>query len=131
MSVLATKRSRQRDRIYQVLRKTRSHPTAEWVFEQVRQQMPKISLGTVYRNLSILRQQGRVQELDLGESSRRYDAFVDEHYHFVCNQCSKVLDLEVPPQVDLNDRVRSAVPGIVQFHRLDFFGTCSDCLQKY
>ena len=90
--------------------------------------MPKISLGTVYRNLNILKQQGKIRELDLGETSRRYDAFVDEHYHFVCIQCGNVKDLDVPPQEDLNERVKNSVPGIVQTHRLDFFGTCSDCL---
>ena len=84
MQTLITKRSKQRERILQTLRKTRSHPTAEWVFEKVREQLPKISLGTVYRNLSILKQQGKIRELDFGETSRRYDAFVDEHYHFIC-----------------------------------------------
>ena len=127
---MITKRSKQRERILQVLRKTRSHPTAEWVYARVREQIPKISLGTVYRNLNILKQQGKVRELDFGESFRRYDAFVDEHYHFVCFQCGVVKDLDVPPQEDLNERVRNAVSGAVQTHRLDFFGTCSDCLLK-
>lgn len=128
MQTLITKRSKQRERIFQTLRRTRSHPTAEWVFERVREQMPKISLGTVYRNLNILKQQGKIRELDFGESFRRYDAFVDEHYHFVCVQCGGVKDLDVPPQEDLNERVKGIVPGVVHTHRLDFFGTCSDCL---
>lgn len=130
MQTLITKRSRQREKIFQVLRKTRSHPTAEWVFERVRDQMPKISLGTVYRNLNILKQQGKIRELDFGETSRRYDAFTGEHYHFICEQCGIVKDLDVPPQDDLNERVRTFVPGSVQSHRLDFFGTCNECLLK-
>lgn len=130
MQVTATKRSKQRERILQVLRKTRSHPTAEWVFERVKEHMPKISLGTVYRNLNILKQQGKIRELDFGESFRRYDAFVDEHYHFVCLQCGQVRDLDVPPQEDLNERVKHAIPGTIQAHRLDFFGTCQECLLK-
>jgi len=130
MQALITKRSRQRERIFQVLKKTRAHPTAEWVFERVREQMPKISLGTVYRNLSILKQQGKIRELDFGETSRRYDAFVGEHYHFVCELCGSVKDLDVPPQDDLNERVRTYVPGMIQSHRLDFFGTCNECLLK-
>ena len=130
MQAFITKRSRQREKIFQVLRKTRAHPTAEWVFERVREQMPRISLGTVYRNLNILKQQGKVRELDFGETSRRYDAFVDEHYHFVCFQCGNVKDLDVPPQEDLNERVRTQVPGVIQSHRLDFFGTCSECLLR-
>ena len=127
---LATKRSKQRDRIFQVLRGTRSHPTAEWVFEEVRRQMPRISLGTVYRNLHILARQGKVKELDFGDGSRRYDAFTDDHYHFICERCGSVQDLDIPPQADLNDIVRLHVRGRVRSHRLDFLGVCSDCLQR-
>jgi Fur family peroxide stress response transcriptional regulator len=130
MQMQGTKRSKQRERIYYVLKRTRTHPTAEWIHEQVRTEMPKISLGTVYRNLHILKDQGKVRELDFGEGTRRYDAFLDDHYHFVCEHCGLVKDLEVATQSDLNDRVQGSVSGRVQSHRLDFFGTCSDCLNK-
>jgi Fur family peroxide stress response transcriptional regulator len=125
-----TKRSKQREKIFQVLKRTRSHPTAEWVYERVREQMPRISLGTVYRNLSILKQQGKVRELDFGEGHSRYDAFVDEHYHFVCEQCGGVIDLEAPRHNNLSEQLQVAVPGRVRAHRLDFFGVCSSCLEK-
>lgn len=130
MQAIGTKRSKQRERILQLLRSTRSHPTAEWVFENVREQIPHISLGTVYRNLNVLKQQGRIQELDFGEGLKRYDAFTDPHYHFVCDECGVVRDLDVPPQTDLNERVRAAIPGSIRTHRLDFFGICSECLAK-
>lgn len=130
MHLQGTKRSKQRERIYHVLRKTRAHPTAEWVHEKVREEMPRISLGTVYRNLHVLTQQGKIRELDFGEGTRRYDAFMGEHYHFVCEQCGNVKDLEIPQQKDLNERVRTFVPGEIRGHKLDFFGTCSDCLSK-
>ncbi len=124
------KRSKQRQTIYRVLKGTRTHPTAEWVYERVREEMPHISLGTVYRNLKILKQQGKILELDFGEGVSRYDAFVTTHYHFVCERCGLVKDLEVPPQADLNEKVKAAVPGEVRSHRLDFFGVCSACIQK-
>ncbi|MCX6142327.1 MAG: transcriptional repressor [Ignavibacteriales bacterium] len=130
MHAVGTKRSRQREKIYQVLKKTVAHPTAEWVHEQVRSQIPRISLGTVYRNLHILTAQGKIQELDFGQGLHRYDATVDQHYHFVCERCGVVRDLEVPPQQDLHDRVRGVVPGKITNHRLDFFGVCTDCLSK-
>ena len=130
MQAVGTKRSRQREKIYQVLTKTVAHPTAEWVHEQVRSQIPRISLGTVYRNLHILTAQGKIQELDFGQGLHRYDATVDQHYHFVCERCGVVRDLEVPPQQDLHDRVRDMVPGKITNHRLDFFGVCTDCLSK-
>jgi Fur family transcriptional regulator, peroxide stress response regulator len=130
MQTIGTKRSRQREIVYQVLKKTVSHPTAEWVYEQVRAQIPRVSLGTVYRNLHILTAQGKILELDFGEGLHRYDATVDQHYHFVCERCSVVRDLEVPVQQDLHDRVRDVVPGNITGHRLDFLGVCTDCLSK-
>jgi Fur family peroxide stress response transcriptional regulator len=128
--VQRTKRSKQREKIYQALKRTRSHPTAEWVYEKVREQIPHVSLGTVYRNLHLLKQQGKILELDFGEGFSRYDAFVAPHYHFVCEACGTVYDLEVPPQNDLHDRLRHTVKGIIHSHRLDFFGTCATCLEQ-
>lgn len=125
-----TKRSRQRDRIYNVLRRTRNHPTAEWVFERVREELPKISLGTVYRNLHVLKEQGKIQELDFGEGLKRYDAFVEPHYHFVCEVCGIVRDLDVPSFTDVNERVQKLVPEEIRTHRLDFFGTCDTCASR-
>jgi len=92
--------------------------------------MPKISLGTVYRNLHILTQQGKIQELDFGEGTRRYDACIDEHYHFVCERCGTVKDLDIEPLPEINARFGTSVPGQIKSHRLDFFGLCSDCLQS-
>ena len=70
------------------------------------------------------------RKLDFGEGTRRYDAFTHDHYHFICDECGTVKDLEVQTQSDINDRVKSIVPGIVHAHRLDFFGVCSDCTVK-
>lgn len=130
MHAPGTKRSRQREKIYQALVRTTSHPTAEWVYERVREQIPRISLGTVYRNLHILKGQGKIRELDFGEGLRRYDATVDQHYHFVCERCGVVRDLDIPPLDDLHQRVQPMVPGTIQTHKLDFYGICSDCLAK-
>ncbi|MBI3579969.1 MAG: transcriptional repressor [Ignavibacteriales bacterium] len=125
-----TKRSRQREKIFQVLKRTTSHPTAEWVYERVREQIPRISLGTVYRNLHILKEQGKIRELDFGEGLHRYDAMVEQHYHFVCQSCGVVKDLDVPPQQDLHQRVESAVAGTIRSHRLDFYGICNECVEQ-
>ena len=130
MNPHGTKRSRQREKILFALRRTHAHPTAEWVFDHVREELPKISLGTVYRNLSILKDQGKIRELDFGEGLRRYDAVVDDHYHFVCERCGLVRDLAIAPEEDLNARHKDSVPGRIRTHRLDFFGICSDCLQQ-
>lgn len=130
MEALGTKRSKQREKIFQVLKKTTSHPTAEWVYERVREHIPRISLGTVYRNLHILKEQGKIRELDFGEGLRRYDAMVEQHYHFVCERCGAVTDLDVPPQQDLNLRIQPVIGGHIRTHRLDFYGVCRQCLEK-
>jgi Fur family peroxide stress response transcriptional regulator len=130
MQAQGTKKSKQRERVYLALKKTRTHPTAEWIHERVREELPRISLGTVYRNLHILKVQGKIRELDFGEGTRRYDAFLDQHYHFVCEQCGSIQDLEVPPQGDLNERMKASVSGVVRSHRLEFFGTCARCLSN-
>lgn len=130
MLTQATKRSKQREKIFQVLKRTSSHPTAEWIYERVKEQMPRISLGTVYRNLHILKSQGKIRELDFGEGLHRYDSMVQDHYHFVCEHCGQVADLDVPPQPDLHDRVRTSVAGEIRSHRLDFYGVCLDCIEK-
>ncbi len=124
-----TKRSRQREKIFQALRRTQSHPTAEWIFKEVRQEIPKISLGTVYRNLNVLRRQGRILELDFGEGIRRYDAVVQPHYHFMCSRCGMVCDIDIPPIEVVTEQARTTVPGIVDSHRLDYIGTCNTCLE--
>ena len=82
-----TRKSRQRDRILEVLRATKSHPTAKWVFDKVRKQFPNLSLGTVYRNLGILVKQGLVSKLDFGSSYDRFEAKTLPHHHFVCEIC--------------------------------------------
>jgi Fur family peroxide stress response transcriptional regulator len=109
---------------------SRAHPTAEVVYEEVRRYLPHISLGTVYRNLHILARQGKVKELDLGDGARRYDAFVGDHYHFVCERCRRVFDLDVPPQPEIVERMKPFAPGEVRSYRLDFIGICNSCLQK-
>ena len=91
-----TKKSKQREKIFYALKGTRSHPTAEWIYEEVRGDLPNISLGTVYRNLHVLKQQGKILELDFGEGTRRYDAFTHDHYHFICEECGSVKDLDIP-----------------------------------
>ena len=127
MSSTGIKRSRQREHIYQALRETREHPTAEWVFERVREAMPRISLGTVYRNLHVLTKQGKVRELDFGEGTKRYDACMAPHYHFMCEVCGEVKDLEIPALQDINDRIQQLVPERIREHKLDFYGTCTTC----
>lgn len=118
--------TRQRKLILDTLRQTKSHPTADWIYEQVRKVCPDISLGTIYRNLGILREAGEIMELSYGSTYSRYDGNPVNHYHFVCGDCGRVVDLEMPVIEDLDQElIRQGYH--VSHHRLEFYGRCREC----
>ncbi|MFH1943345.1 MAG: transcriptional repressor [bacterium] len=124
------KSSRQRSLILQILRSTKCHPTADWIYEQARKRMPNISLGTVYRNLNILRDEGKVQELCFGRGVNRYDGDLRDHYHVRCNVCEKVEDVpHVSPRVSSKE-VEELTGYQIHSHRLEFSGVCPECNSK-
>ena len=123
----AHRRTRQKDAILSVLRSTTSHPTADWIYEQVRHEIPNISLGTVYRNLRLLKQEGEILELDLAGSLSRFDANTTDHYHFRCELCGRVFDLDEPVDSRMNETVARKTGFTVTQHRLEFRGLCLDC----
>ena len=90
---MALKYSRQRQVIFDFLMTRKDHPSAEVVYQNVRQEYPNISLGTVYRNLSLLADMGEIQRLRVGDGIDHFDADTSEHYHFVCSECGCVTDL--------------------------------------
>ena len=126
-SIHSKKYSRQRELVLNILRSTKSHPTAEWIYKQARTKMPRISLGTVYRNLSVLRDEGRIQEICVNESVRRYDGDVRDHYHVHCIQCGCIDD--VPPVAPrmTREEMESITGYKIMGHRLEFWGICKAC----
>jgi Fe2+ or Zn2+ uptake regulation protein len=120
--------TKQRQIILEVLHSTKFHPTADWIYEQVRQSVPRISLGTVYRNLRVLKEMGDIQELDYGSTYSRYDANPEPHYHFVCKDCGSVLDVGLPILTGYEQQVAESIGGHVEFHRMEFYGTCPACI---
>ena len=120
-------RSRQRSRILELLRGTGRHPTADWVYDQLKGEFPNLSMGTVYRNLSILIEQGLTAKIDFGSTFDRFEANIDPHYHFICESCGAVLDLGVAIDETLNDRIRRETPYSPRSHRIEFFGFCDKC----
>lgn len=122
--------TKQKTLIWRILSQTKCHPTAEWVYEEARKDMPNISLGTVYRNLQLLVADGMAQELNYGKGVSRFDANVGTHYHFVCEKCGKVCDIEMPLQKHMLLPVEDCGCGEVHRYRLEFYGVCNDCLYK-
>ena len=87
--------SRQREAILNVLRSTNSHPTAAWIYEQVREKIPNISLGTVYRNLAALSESGDILSISVGDGQEHYDGDNSAHIHLHCKTCGSIADLNL------------------------------------
>ncbi len=119
--------SKQRARILEFLHRTKSHPTAIVIFEELLREFPTLSLGNVYRNLNILVEQGLIRELKMGSTYDRFDGIVAPHYHFICERCGEISDLDMPHDEALNDKVRALTGGEVNYHRLEFYGVCAKC----
>ena len=122
--------TKQRAAILKMLRNTRSHPTADQIYDTVRQQIPNISKGTVYRNLQVLREDGAISELNLNGTLSRYEEKQDKHYHFRCEQCGRVFDLDEPVNTEIEKRVAERTDFKVSSHQTEFRGLCKDCQQK-
>lgn len=123
------RRSKQREVILKILQNTDIHPTADWIYEQARKVIPNISLGTVYRNLNLLKDEGLIREVTIyGSSSARYDANLEPHCHFICLKCNSVYDL---PTQENSLNFETLLIGRnfkVKFVKLDIFGICDKCL---
>jgi Fur family peroxide stress response transcriptional regulator len=121
------KKTKQKETILKVLRKTRSHPTAAWIYGQAKREIPNISLGTVYRNLNILADSGDIQEILADHGLIRYDARTAAHYHFRCNSCGAIHDLDMVPDEKLEEAARASTGFKVHRHDVMFYGSCRRC----
>ena len=124
---MALKKSKQRDMIKAFLMERKDHPTADIIYMNVRQQNPNISLGTVYRNLTLLADIGEIQRLRLGDGVDHFDADTSPHYHFVCTECNSVIDLEMESIDSINEIASAGFNGKIAGHVTHFYGTCGNC----
>jgi len=118
--------------VLDVVRATESHPTAEWVHRMVRRRLPRVSLGTVYRNLRLLVAQGLVNERPGPHA--RFDGNLSEHHHFTCLGCGRISDVQGPTTEPhsraLCGRVAAQSGFSVTHHRIEFYGRCSECQRR-
>lgn len=119
--------TRQRRAILETLTGMDSHPTADDLYSVIREKMPRISLGTVYRNLDALSCAGIVRRIDADGAQRRFDGNMTPHYHARCVGCGKVMDVHVKTSVDLKEVARALGNFRLLGHRLEFVGLCPDC----
>jgi Fe2+ or Zn2+ uptake regulation protein len=123
-----TRNTRQRGIILDILRETHEHPTAEIIYREARRVLPNISLGTVYRNLNFLRDQGTVREIRPSEGgSSRFDGEDSPHAHFHCVRCSALLDIPIPQALEslrFEEEKRISAVSLIDLHVI---GSCSGC----
>lgn len=124
------RKSQQRERILEILKETKSHPTADWVYMKLKEEIPELSLGTVYRNLKVLMEQGLIQKLPFGSTFDRFEAKIAPHYHLVCEKCGVVEDFEMPQYSEINLQAEKMSAFKISRHRIDFFGLCEKCQDK-
>lgn len=124
----AIRYSKKREAILGVLCGTQCHPSAEWVYQQLKPQHPDLSLGTVYRNLTFFQEHGLIQSVGVVQGQERFDAVVTPHSHFICNCCGTVLDLPgIRPEANLERTVSTQYGFAVQRCELTFYGKCPNC----
>ncbi len=121
------RQTKQRAALLDLLRSTKSHPTAAWLYERLRAAYPAMSQGTVYRNLSVLAEQGLVLVLRSGSTYDRFDADTSVHYHIMCESCGRVDDLPLSAETFRNAEAERVSGYLVTGHRIDYFGICPEC----
>ncbi len=117
--------SRQREAILKVLRSTDTHPTANWIYNEVRKEIPNISLGTVYRNLSQLSENGDILSINIGDGVERFDGDIKPHIHLCCTRCNTVIDVPVKNDI-LADKIGHS-DFIVEKSICAAYGICKNC----
>lgn len=121
------KYSRQRELIRNYLASTTSHPTADKVYDEIRKEIPNISLGTVYRNLNQLAEAGEILKVSCGDGCDHFDGNPNPHYHFICKSCHCVLDLGMRPTTTLDALANKDFEGTIEGSVTYFFGICPSC----
>ncbi len=120
----------QRQIILEELSKVKTHPTAGEVYDMVRKRLPRIGLGTVYRNLELMAENGMIVKLEVGGTQKRFDATTDAHYHIRCSCCGRVDDIDVPVIDSLVDAAADNSSYQILGHHIEFTGICSQCSEE-
>jgi len=127
---MALKYSRQRAAIWDYIKDRKDHPTADMVYEGVRKDYPKISLGTVYRNLMLMKDIGKIRTVEVGDGAIHFDPNVSEHDHFICSCCGKVIDIDVEDIARIKELASRNFGGRIDGYSAFFYGICEECIAK-
>ena len=124
------RKSIQREKIYNLLRSTDTHPTADWIYGKLKSEFPKLSPGTVYRNLSILLNQKKIKKIRNGSTFDRYEANMSLHYHMICRNCGSISDIDIPSCKDIVESTQKLTGFSIESFQIEFYGVCQKCQKK-
>ncbi len=125
-----TRLTTQRQIILEELAKVKTHPTASELYELVRKRLPRIGLGTVYRNLELMAEKGIILKLEVGGAQKRFDATTETHYHVRCTVCGRVDDLDMPVSQECLQEAQKRCDYKILDHHVEFIGICADCQKR-
>lgn len=117
--------SKQREEILRLISCTKCHPTADWIYEEVRKNIPNISMGTIYRNLKQLVENNLIRTETIN-GIVHYDATIAEHHHFYCTKCKNVVDVEIPIEQFISN-IKRDIDHIIQGYNFQLRGICRKC----
>ncbi len=123
------KYSRQREAIKEFLITRKDHPTADVVYLNLKEEFPNISLGTVYRNLTLLSDIGEIMKLSMGDGADHFDGNPNPHYHFICTNCHAVSDLEMDNIDYIIETASAGFEGQITGYSAHFYGLCQTCYE--
>jgi Fur family ferric uptake transcriptional regulator len=126
--------TQQRELILRAIREHGSHPTADEVYMWVRERLPSISLGTVYRNLDSLSSCGLIKKLEPAHTQKKFDGNTTDHYHNTCVCCGRIDDLSFKPSDNPLENLENALGNLTKYgifgHKLEFVGLCPECMAE-
>jgi len=123
------KYSKKREAILEKLRSTKQHPTAEWIYQELKPEYPELSLATVYRNLKVFLENGEVISVGIVNGQERFDARTLQHDHFICEDCNAVIDVaHKSDNTKHYDTIASDIGAVASNHHVAYYGSCKDCL---
>lgn len=125
------KHFKKRDAILNCVKSTKVHPSADWAYARLKPEISDLSLGTVYRNLALFKEQGKIISIGTVNGVERFDGNIEPHIHFICEECADVLDIDgVEMPQSLCDEVYAFSGATVNNCQLTFTGLCSNCRSK-
>ncbi len=121
--------SKQRELIRNALKGRTDHPSAETIYAELKPQYPHLSLGTVYRNLMLLKNLGEIQSIDIGDGITHFDYDIMPHAHFLCTRCGRISDIKVRDIERIRNSFAQNFAGRINTCSVNLTGLCHDCLK--